>query len=54
MDKGVKFGRKKSIDRKKFKDLVGQNLKPKEVIKEMGISRPSYYLLKKELQNAKV
>jgi DNA invertase Pin-like site-specific DNA recombinase len=50
MDNGVRFGRKQSIDRKKFKDLLEQNLAPKDVIQEMGISRPSYYLLKKELQ----
>jgi DNA invertase Pin-like site-specific DNA recombinase len=49
MDRGVKFGRKPSINRKKFKELFVQNLAPKDIIKEMKISRPAYYSIKKEL-----
>ncbi|WP_411845921.1 recombinase family protein [Roseibacillus persicicus] len=48
-EKGVKFGRKESIDRKKFKSLLEQGLGPKEVIELMKISRASFYLLKKEI-----
>jgi DNA invertase Pin-like site-specific DNA recombinase len=51
MEKGIQFGRKQSIDRKKFKELVDQGLAPKDVIKDMGISRPSYYVLLKELKD---
>lgn len=48
-EKGIKFGRKKSIDRKKFKRLFKEGLGPKQVIEEMKISRAAYYVLKKEL-----
>jgi DNA invertase Pin-like site-specific DNA recombinase len=49
MANGVQFGRKQSIDRNAFKELFDQGLPPKDIIVKMGISRPAYYKVKKEL-----
>lgn len=48
--KGIKFGRKASIDRIKFKELYDQKLGATEIAKRMGISRPSVYVLIKEIK----
>ncbi|MGJ8660555.1 MAG: recombinase family protein [Bacteroidota bacterium] len=48
--KGIKFGRKASIDRTKFKELYYQKLGATEIAKQMGISRPSVYVLIKEIK----
>ena len=48
---GVKFDRKASIDRVQFKELYEQGLGATEIAKRMKISRPSVYVLKKELKN---
>ncbi len=47
--KGIQFGRKESIDRAKFKELLNQGMGATQISKKMKISRASVYLLKKEL-----
>ena len=48
---GVKFGRKRSIDRQKFKELCSQKLGATALAKEMGISRAMIYRLKQEINH---
>lgn len=45
--KGVKFGRKQSIDRVKFAELVGAGAT--EIAKQMGIGRSTVYKLIREM-----
>lgn len=47
--KGVKFGRKTSIDRKQFAILVEAGMGASAIAKEMNISRSAVYKLKREL-----
>ena len=49
MSKGVRFGRKPSIDRKLFKELHDQKLGGTVIAKQMGISRAAVYKLKAEV-----
>lgn len=49
--KGVKFGRKASIDRAQFVELINAGMGPTEIAKKMGISRSAVYKLKTELIN---
>ena len=49
--KGIKFGRKASIDRKKFTELNAKGLGATMIAKEMGISRASVYILKREVSD---
>ena len=49
MSKGVRFGRKPSIDRKLFKELHDQKLGGTAIAKQMGISRAAVYKLKAEV-----
>ena len=43
MAKGVKFGRKRSIDRTKVMELKHQNVGATEVAKQLGIGRSTVY-----------
>lgn len=45
---GVKFGRKASIDRAQFVDLINAGMGATEIAKEMDISRSAVYKLKAE------
>ena len=47
--KGIKFGRKRYINRERFKELLGEKKGATEIAKEMGISRAMVYKLKDEL-----
>ena len=47
--KGVKFGRKPSIDRRIFKKLHAQKIGATEVAKRMGVSRAAVYKLRAEV-----
>lgn len=51
--KGIKFGRKESIDRNKLEELLEKGIGATAISKEMGISRQSVYLLKKKVLNNK-
>jgi len=46
--KGIKFGGKESVDRKKLKELVDAGMGATQISKEMGIARSSVYRLIKE------
>lgn len=46
--KGVKFGRKPSVSRDKYQELVKQGLGATAIAKEMNISRSQVYKLKNE------
>ena len=48
--KGIKLGRKKSIDREKFKEIYLRLKRPTDIKKELGISRSTVYKLKQELK----
>ena len=48
--RGVKFGPKKCIDRNKLRELIELGRRPCDIVKEMRISRPAYYVVKKELE----
>ena len=50
MSKGVRFGRKPSIDRKLFKELHDQKLGGTAIARRMGISRAAVYKLKAEVK----
>jgi DNA invertase Pin-like site-specific DNA recombinase len=45
--KGVKFGRKPSVDKKKLFELREQGMGATEIVKEMSISRSTVYKLLK-------
>ena len=47
--KGIKFGRKRYINRERFKELLDEKKGATEIAKEMGISRAMVYKLKDEL-----
>ena len=47
-EKGIKFGRKKSIDRKRIWDLTDKGIKPTAIAKQMNIGRTSVYYALKE------
>jgi DNA invertase Pin-like site-specific DNA recombinase len=47
--KGVKFGRKASIDRDRFSELVDQGMGASAIAKDMNISRSAVYKLKAEM-----
>lgn len=47
--KGVKFGRKASIDRDRFNELVEQGMGASAIAKDMNISRSAVYKLKAEM-----
>ena len=47
--KGIKFGRKESVNRKKLKELVDSGMGATQIAKEMGIARSSVYRLIKEI-----
>lgn len=47
--KGVKFGRKPTIDRKKFRSLYNQGFGATKISNEMGIGRSTVYKLLQEL-----
>lgn len=49
--KGVRFGRKRSIDRGKCKKLLDEKMGATAIAKEMGISRGMVYKLKEEVAN---
>ena len=49
MSKGVRFGRKPSIDRKLFKELHDQKLGGTAIARRMGISRAAVYTLRAEV-----
>lgn len=49
MARGVKFGRKRSVNREKLKELLEAGTRPMDIMKKMKISRPSIYAVKKEL-----
>ncbi len=46
--KGVKFGRKRCIDRGKFKELIDQKIGATAIARQMRISRAMVYKLQKE------
>ena len=52
--KGVKFGRKRSIDRKKILDLYTSGIGATKIVKEMGVARSTIYKLLKEQEKEKV
>jgi DNA invertase Pin-like site-specific DNA recombinase len=54
MAKGVKFGRKRSIDRNKVMELKHQNIGATEVAKQLGIGRSTVYKIwnEEELSNS--
>lgn len=43
--KGVKFGRKRTIDRKKILDLYAQGIGATDISRKMGIGRSTVYKL---------
>lgn len=45
--KGIKFGRKESVDRKRLRELVDSGLGATAIAKEMGIARSTVYRLMK-------
>lgn len=47
--RGIKFGRKRSTDRALFTELIKKGTRPKDIVKQLNISRSSIYKLKKEL-----
>lgn len=47
--RGVKFGRKRSIDREKLSSLKQQGLEATDIAKKMGIGRSTVYKLLKEI-----
>ncbi|MEM7175881.1 MAG: helix-turn-helix domain-containing protein [Chlamydiota bacterium] len=47
--KGVKFGRKRSIDRDKFKQLYESGARAKDIACEMKIGRSTVYKLVQEM-----
>jgi len=47
-EKGVKFGRKPSVDRKKLKQLYQQGVGASDIAKQMGIGRSTVYKVLKE------
>ena len=50
--KGIKFGRKRSVDRKKLKFLLKQGLGATQISKEMDIGRSTVYkLINEESEN---
>lgn len=46
--KGVKFGRKRTVDREKVLDLKAQGIGPTEIAKRLGIGRSTIYKLLRE------
>jgi DNA invertase Pin-like site-specific DNA recombinase len=46
--KGVKFGRKRTVDRNKVFDMKAQGIGPTEIAKRLGIGRSTIYKLLKE------
>lgn len=48
--RGVKFGRKRFIDRKRFKELLEQGLGASKIARQMNISRAAVYKLKREIE----
>lgn len=46
--RGVKFGRKPSVDREKVRELIEKGVKATDVSKQLGISRASVYRVLKE------
>lgn len=48
-EKGVKFGRKRSISRSRFKELVEKGAGASEIAREMKIGRSTVYKLMQEL-----
>ena len=48
--KGIKFGRKESVNRKKLKELVDAGMGATKIAKEMGIARSTVYRLLKEMR----
>lgn len=46
--KGVKFGRKRTIDRNKVLDMKAQGVGPTDIAKKLGIGRSTIYKLLKE------
>lgn len=49
--KGVKFGRKRCIDRGEFKELLDQKMGATDIAMHMRISRAMVYKLKEEIAN---
>lgn len=49
LSKGIKFGRKRFIDREELKRLFKSDMRPRDIMKKIRISRSSLYKLKKEL-----
>jgi len=47
--KGIKFGRKQTIDRKKIGDLLTAGIGATEIAKQAGIGRSTVYKLLKEI-----
>jgi DNA invertase Pin-like site-specific DNA recombinase len=46
--KGVKFGRKRTVDRDKVLNMTAQGIGPTEIAKQLGIGRSTIYKLLKE------
>jgi len=51
MSRGVKFGRKESVDRNRLKELRDSGMGATKIAKEMGIARSSVYRLLKEMKS---
>lgn len=47
-EKGIKFGRKPSVDRKKLKQLHQQGIGATDIAKQMGIGRSTVYKVLRE------
>lgn len=47
--KGVKFGRKRSVNRKKIKELCQQGVGPSEISRQMSIGRSTVYKILAEI-----
>jgi DNA invertase Pin-like site-specific DNA recombinase len=48
--KGVEFGRKRSVNRKKIKELRQQGVRPSEIARQMNIGRSTVYKIMAEIE----
>jgi DNA invertase Pin-like site-specific DNA recombinase len=46
--RGVKFGRKPSVDRKRVLEMRGQGIRAVDIAKELGIGRSTVYKVLKD------
>ena len=47
---GVEFGRKRSVNRKKIKELRQQGVGPSEIARQMNIGRSTVYKIMTEIE----